>query len=113
MKVFPKSPDDWYDVAFRMGIYCVILAAAFVVGTQISAYFDYFWRNGMYWLLQDWAPAGHLVALWAAGLLLLWSYLLLGEPRYYRNARYATVGICLSAMTFGVCWFCDTAPSIR
>lgn len=114
MKVFPKSSDDWYKVAFRMGAYCVILAAAFVVGIEIGAlrYCDYLWRNGTYWLLLAWAPIGRCVAVLAAGVLLLWSYLLLREPRYYRNVRYAVIGICLSALTFGICWFCAT-PAIR
>lgn len=115
MKILPNSPDDWYDVAFRVNSYCVILAAAFIVGIEISAlrYFDYFWRNGMYWLLLAWVPIGRMVALCAAAVLLLWSYLLLREPRYFRNVPYAAVGICLSAITFGICWFCETPASIR
>lgn len=113
MKIFPKSPDGWYDVAFRMSTYCVLLAATFVAGIQLSAYFDYFWRNGLYWLLQDWAPISRVVAICAAGILLLWSYLRLREPRYFQNVRYATIGIALSAMTFAVCWFSGAPASMR
>jgi len=114
MRVFPKSPKDWNQAAFRLAFSFVALVIALVGGIHIYAgvSFHYIYINGLFYVLRDWESAGRTVAPMAGIILLFWSYFLLRAPVRFRNIRYAFAGIPLSLLAIALFW-CGPFPMAK